>query len=92
MSADDPFREFLRERVESESVAPPRRRRRRLTDDQAARLLDAAAAVLAATKGLVSVGEQILRERRDGLLTTAGDHEGSPHANGETRKHIDLTY
>lgn len=89
------IRDLLRERAEAEPSERPRRLRRHLTDDQAARLLEAAAAVLAATKGLVSVGEQVLRERRDDLLARAAGSERPDPANdtnGQKRTHIDLTY
>ncbi len=97
MSAEQMFRDLLRERAAAEPAERPRRSRRHLTDDQAARLLDAAAAVLAATRGLVSVGEQVLRERRDDLLARsngAGRDERPEQANETNgqRTHIDLTY
>ena len=96
MSDDGSLREILRDRIIGEDrdrESRPRRSRRHLTDDQAARLFDAAIAVLAATRDLVGVGEDILRERRDRLTEDNVDqHTQNGEAERPTRTRIDLTY
>jgi hypothetical protein len=57
-----------------------------------ARLLDAASLVLAATRGLISVGEEILRERRDRLRSDDSEAVDSEHDAVVPRERIDLTY
>jgi hypothetical protein len=86
--------EILRERImgEDRRDQPRRASRPHLTDDQAARLFDAAIAVLAATRSLVGVGEDILRERRD-RLTEGRDGPDDEAADDRPRRtRIDLTY
>jgi hypothetical protein len=63
-----------------------------MTRDQIARLLDAAALVLAATRGLISVGEEILKERRDRLRTDAVEPDEPATEESTRRERIDLTY
>jgi len=90
MSDDDALRDLLHDRVVARRARRPVRRDP-MTRDQMARLLDAAALVLAATRGLISVGEDILRERRDRLRS---DESGPETAEDESprRERIDLTY
>ena len=91
MSAEDMLRDLMRERLAEDRSRRNRWLGRHLAPAQSARLLDAAVAALAATRNLVGVGEQILRERRDALT---GTDETQPTVNGDgpRKTHIDLTY
>ncbi len=102
MSDDDALREALRERI-ADARDNAGRSSRRLSEAQAAHLYDAAIAVLVATRGLLTAGEEILRERRDRVMQAWDDggigddleDTSAPRqekrGNG-SRERIDLTY
>jgi hypothetical protein len=91
VSDDDALRDLLHDQVVARRA---RRSVRRdpMTRDQIARLLDAAALVLAATRGLISVGEEILKERRDRLRTDEVGPDEPATEESTRRERIDLTY
>lgn len=102
MSDDDPLRDALRDRIAA-ARDNAGRSSRRLSEAQAAHLYDAAIAVLVATRGLLTAGEEILRERRDKVTQACDDggpaddvdvapvHHRDKRGNG-SRERIDLTY
>ena len=100
MSDDDPLRDALRDRIAAARDNADRSSRR-LSEAQAAHLYDAAIAVLVATRGLLTAGEEILRERRDKVTQAWDDggpaddaapvHHEDKRGNG-SRERIDLTY
>ncbi len=98
MPSDDSLGDILRERImgdrpDLEEGDDHAALAAHLTDEQAARLFDAAIAVLAATRGLVGVGEEILRERRDRLIEGRDGPERDGDADDLPRRtRIDLTY
>jgi hypothetical protein len=102
MSDEDPLREALRDRIAG-ARDNAGRSSRRLSEAQATHLYDAAIAVLVATRGLLTAGEEILRERRDKVMQAWDDGGGDDDADATpapreekrgdgNRERIDLTY
>jgi hypothetical protein len=92
MSAEDALREMLRDRAttngDRDDLARVRFRR-----ESTARILDAAIGVLAATRHLVAVTEEVLSEQRDRMRDEAAapPRRASDH-DRPWRKKIDLDY
>jgi len=95
-SSDGTIWELLASRAESDGETTPRdvvwlgvKR------ESAVRLLDAAAGVLTATRHLVAVAEEIVREQRDRLVARTADRiadDEAPAPDSHRRERIDLTY
>jgi hypothetical protein len=95
-SADDPIWELLSDHARQ--VDEPARDNRAWSNvkrESAARLLEAAAGVLAATRHLVTVAEEVVEEQRDRIVAGGEPRpvdEPQPAEPQRRRERIDLTY